>query len=1063
MRKKSPLVLIPALSKLLISLSLIVFFSFAASSQTVSGTVTDGNNKPLAGVTVQVKNTPKATVTDNAGLFQINAGGTDVLVLSSVGYASQEIIISGRNSITISLSEGSRTMDEVVVTALGISKEKRSLGYATTKVNPEELTINRTPNLMNALQGKIAGVQISSPSTGPGGSSKIRIRGQFSMTGGNSPLIVINGVPVDNTNFGANIGLNSNSSDNQNRGTRGGGVTSDGGDAFQSINPDDIESMTVLKGAPAAALYGYRAAGGVIMITTKSRGTSKGIGVTYNMNYANEEPLDFTDYQYEYGQGELGKRPTSTNPNTGQWSFGEKFQPGMRQVLFNGLDLPYEPQRGIIKKFYRNGQNMTNTISLSANGEKGGLNLSLGNMDSKGITPNNKFNRRTINLGFSYDLSDKLSFAGNVNYSNEYNKNPPNVGNQDNTIPVVLYNMANSMPLDVLEANKYNAQGNEYQYSRFRNRTNPYWVLAEQFNNVRRDRLFGNVSLKYNILPWIYIQGRVGQDFYTRDQDYNNFPTGQASRPPAPAGFVNGIYTQEAMRFRELNTDILVSATKQFGDIGVNLTAGGNQQRNRLDVNNVQVEDFVVRGLYTVMNGRAKDPTYLLDERQVNSVYGSAEVSYKRMFYLNGTVRNDWFSVLTANNRSILYPSVSASYVFSENFQPAWLSFGKFRIGYAEAGSSGGLGAYSNELYYSINGNLFNGQPLGSISGSSVPNSNLIPMRITEKEAGLELKMFKNRVGLDFSVYEKITTDQIVAIQISDASGFESTSINSGKSRGRGFEALLSLTPVETKNFGWDFIANTSYNITKVLKIITDKPGESITVGTHAFNGELRQVVGKEMGQIAGFGYRRDAAGNKMFNAGSGVAERTAAQILFGSALPKWVGGFTNTIRYKGITLSFLIDYKLGGKMLSGTNFNAYRHGLHKVTLGGREGGIIGDGVSVDKDYNVIGKNTKVANVQDYWSVVRSAGLVEPVIYNAGFWKLRQLSLGYDFTKYVPQGWPVKGVRLNLTANNIWLIKKWVDNIDPDGFGYTSDAVIGMESTSLPTTRSIGFNLNVRF
>jgi hypothetical protein len=298
----------------------------------------------------------------------------------------------------------------------------------------------------------------------------------------------------------------------------------------------------------------------------------------------------------------------------------------MTQVLFDSVVVPYAPVYDRIKKFYRNGQNVTNTVALSANSEKGGLNLSLGNMESKGITPNNRFTRRTVNLGFTYDLSSKLTFSGNVNYSNEYNKNPPNVGNQDNTIPVVLYNVANSMPLDLLEAKKYNAQGNEYVYSRFRNRTNPYWVLAEQFNNVRRDRVFGNVTLKYNILPWIYIQGRVGQDFFSRNQDYNNFPTGQASLGAAPEGFVNGVFTQEAMRFRELNTDVLVSATKQFGDIGVNLIAGGNQQRNRIDVNNVQVTDFVVRGLYTVMNGRAKDPVYDLGQTQINSLYSSAEL-----------------------------------------------------------------------------------------------------------------------------------------------------------------------------------------------------------------------------------------------------------------------------------------------------------------------------------------------------------------------------------------------------------------------------------------------------
>lgn len=1021
----------------------------------VTGQVRNDKGEPVPNVTVQVKGTTRFATTNASGQFRIEANATDILVLSSVGYATQEVPVSGQSALTITLSTTTRDLGEVVVTALGIAKETRRLGYATSKVNPEEVTINRTPNLMNALQGKVAGVNITAPSTGPGGSSKIRIRGQSSIGGTNSPLIVINGVPVDNSNFGANLG---NAASDASIGPRGGGgVSSDGGDAFQSINPDDIESMTVLKGAPAAALYGYRAASGVIMITTKTKGNGKGIGVTYNMNYANEQPLDFTDYQYEYGQGENGVRPTTPNPTSGQWSFGERFRPGMRQVLFNGLDLPYEPQRNIINKFYRNAQNWNNTITMTANGEKGGMNLSLGNMDSKGITPNNDYNRKTINLGFAYDLSPKFTFSGNINYSNEYNQNPPNVGNQDNTIPVTLFNMANSLPIELLDANKYDAQGNENVYSRFRNRTNPYWVMAEQFNNIRRDRIFGNITLKYDLFKWLYVQGRIGQDYWSRDQDYNNFPTGHASRGPAPAGFVNGVFTQESRRFREVNADVLLSATKEFGDFGVNFTGGANQMYRRADLNSVQVTDFVVRDLYTVQNGRAKDPLYALTEEKVNSVYGSAELSYKRAFYLTATARNDWFSVLSKGNRSILYPSVAGSYIFSEHFKPGWLSFGKIRAGYAEVGSSNDLPPGSNALYYQINSLLLNNQPVGGISGSSVPNPNLRPMGIAETEVGLELKLFRNRVGIDLSAYRKITTDQIVLAQISDASGFVDTRINSGKSRNQGIEMLLTLSPVETPYFTWDFTFNGSYNKTKVLRLLTDRPGERITVGTHVFNGELRQIVGMEMGQIAGFGFRRDASGNRIFGP-NGLPLRTVDLVNFGSALPRWVGGFTNTFNYKGLSFSFLVDFKLGGKMLSGTNFNAIRHGLHKMTLEGREGGVVGNGVSING-----GKNTVVAPVQAYWEVVRSQGLVEPAVFDAGFWKLRQVTLGYDLSKYIPASWPVKGVRLNLTANNVLLLKKWVDNIDPESFGFVSDNVAGLETTGLPTTRALGFNLNIRF
>ncbi|MER0440709.1 SusC/RagA family TonB-linked outer membrane protein [Emticicia sp. W12TSBA100-4] len=1051
------------MKKTLLLFMLLMCTSAVLYAQKISGKVTSSKEGvSLPGVSVQVKGTNTGTNTSADGSFSVNAPSNATLVFSFIGYKTQEIKIGNQSVINVSLDEDAQRLDEVVVTALGIKKEAKKLGYATSTVGRDQLTENRTPNLMNALTGKIAGVNISGLGTGPAGTSKIRIRGQSSISGQNNPLIVVNGVPIDNTNFGTNPG---NAGADNSIGVRGGGNTSDGGDGLSSINPDDVESMTVLKGATAAALYGSRAKDGVIMITTKSRGDNKGLGVTFNTNFTNETPLDFTDYQYEYGQGENGVRPTAANPTSGQWSFGEKFQPGMTQVLFDGVSVPYEPQYNRIRKFYRNGQNFTNTISLSSSGEKGGMNLSFSNMDNKGIVPNNTFNRKTLNLGFSYNLSKKLSFAGNINYSNEFNRNPPNVANQDNSIPTALSNMANSMPLSLLEEKKFNATGNEYIYSRFMNRTNPYFTLSEQFQNIRRDRIFGNVSVKYNLTDWLYIQGRVGQDFWSRDQEFNNFATGTASLAAAPAGFVNGAFTQESRRFRETNADILIAASKTFGDFGVDVNLGGNQMYRRSDLNSTAVQDFVVRGLYTVMNGRVKDPIYGLSERAVNSIYGSSEFSYKNFLFVNVTARNDWFSTLSPENRSILYPSVSGSYVFSQSFNniPSWLNFGKLRVAYAEVGSDTDVSPYSNNLFYGINSNLLSNpagamQPVGGSSGNTLPNANLRPMRASEKEAGIELKLFNNRVGLDFAVYQKITTDQIVSAQISDASGFTNTLINSGRSRTNGAEALLSLVPVKTSDFQWDITLNGSYNKTKVLSLLTDTPGERITVGTHVFNGELRQVVGQEMGQIYGFGYRRDANGQQIFGA-NGIPLRTTDLISYGSALPKWVGGINNAFNYKGITLSALIDFKLGNMMLSGSNFNLYRHGLHKNTLVGRDtGGVIGVGVNEKGE-----PNTVKANVQDYWSVVRSLALIEPVVYNGGFWKLRQITAGYDFTKFLPKNSVIKGAKLSIVANNVLLLKKWVDNIDPESFGYSSDNLVGMESHGLPTTRSMGFNLNVKF
>ncbi|MCK0147661.1 SusC/RagA family TonB-linked outer membrane protein [Arenibacter sp. F26102] len=1029
----------------------------------VSGTISDQDGTPLPGANIVEKGTTNGVTADFDGKFSIEvANGNTILVISYVGFASKEVSVNGQSEVVVALVESAAGLDEVVVTALGIKQETRKLGYSVSKVDAEELNINRSSNFMNALQGKVAGVNVSALGTGPGGSSKIRIRGQSSISGTNNPLIVVNGVPIDNTSFGTNSGSSGSSGE---VGTSSGGVTSDGGDGFSSINPDDIESMTILKGATGAALYGSRAKDGVIMITTKTRRSGKGIGVTYNLSVANQTPLDYTDYQYEYGQGENGIRPTTANPTSGQWSFGEKFQTGMTHILFDGIEVPYEPVYDRVRKFYRDGLDVTNSIALSGGGEKGGFNLSLSRLKSEGITPNNEFERVNVGLGATYDLSDKLSFSTNISYSNEENTNPPNVGQQDNTIPVALYNLSNSMPLDVLDANKFNADGDEFVYSRFRNRTNPYFTLSEQFNNIVRDRIFGNASLKYNVRPWLFGQLRVGQDYWSRDQDYNGYPTGQASRPSAPEGFANGTYTQEVRRFRETNVDFLLSGNKNLGeDFGVGLTIGGNKMKRRTDLNRVNVTDFVIRDLYTVQNGRVKDPIYHLEERSVNSLYGSLDVSYLETFYLNATLRNDWFSTLAPENRSILYPSLSASYVFSNSFGelPEWFSFGKFRVAYAEVGSDTDVPPYSDALFYNINTNFFLGpdgtpQPVAGANTSTLPNPNLKPMRVTESEIGLDLRMFESRVNLDLSVYRKTTFDQIIPAQISNSSGFVSTLINSGESQSDGVEALLTLIPIRNADFKWELTLNTSYNKTKVVSLLTDMPGESIVVGNHTFNGFLYQVVGEEIGQLAGFGYKFDDQGRQIFG-DDGRPLRSDDIVFFGSSLPNWFGGITNSFRYKDFTASFLIDFKLGGKMISGTNFNATRHGLHKMTLPGRDTGVIGVGV------NSAGEpNTVATESQRYWEVVRTSQIIEPIVYDSGFWKFRQFNIGYDFHKFLPDASPITGATLSIFANNLFIIKKWVPNIDPDSFGYSSDNVSGLESTGVPTTRSLGFNLNLKF
>ena len=1021
----------------------------------IKGVVKDAKGETLPGVSIKLKGSTIGVTTDLDGKFSISlADGNGSLVFSFIGFTTQEVAINQRTSINVTLATANTALNEVVVTALGIKRQSKSLGYATTNVSAEELTVNRTTNFMNALQGKVAGVNITPMGTGPAGTSKIRIRGQSSFGGNNSPLIVVNGVPIDNTNYAARGDVSE----------RGSNRTSDGGDGLGSINPDDIESMSVLKGAAASALYGSRAKDGVIMITTKSKGAN-GVTVTYNSNYTTDDPLDYTDYQRDYGQGENGLRPTTAFPTSGVWSFGEKFQPGMTHTLFNNITVPYEYQGNVIDNYYRTGTNMTNTISVASGGPNGGMNLSVANLQSSAILQGSGYDRNTINLGFTQNLGKKLTVTGNINYSNEYRKNPPNVAEQDFS-PVTIFTLSTSMPLSILEQYAEDANGNENVWSRFTNRTNPFFAL-KRFDNIHNDRVFGNVTAKYNIYDWLFVQGRVGQDYYSREQDYN-LPTGTQRQAAAPAGFVNGQFVQDARSVRELNADFLISANKTFGDFGANLSAGGNQMSRKISRHNVFVQDFYTRDLYTVGNSRQRDPIYDYSERAVNSFYGSAEVSYKDYLFLNGTVRNDWFSTLSPANRSILYPSITGSFVFSQalgSSLPKWLNFGKLRAAYAEVGSDTDIGPYSNSLFYGIGAQQFPSpsgaaQPLGNISGSTVPNADLRPMRVSEKEFGLELRVLDNLIGLDFTYYNKLSSDQILRAQISNAGGYQTQLINVGKSRNEGVEMLMTFNPIRTRSVNWNLAFNTSYNKTEVLDLGSGASNGQITVGTADFTGELRQVVGQPMGQLYGFGYLRDAQGRQVFDVGNGRPLRTPTQIAFGSAIPVWVGGISNSLSVKGVEMSFLVDFKLGHKLISGTNHNAYRHGLHKATLVGRETNSV-LGVGVNQNGQV---NATTSAVQQYYETVRSQNIAEKFVYNAGLWQLRQITLGYDFTRFIPTRLSfIKGLRLNGVANNVFALKKWVDNIHPEQSGLPSDNLVGLEATGLPITRSIGFNLNVKF
>lgn len=1046
--------LYPAVKKLTMELGILLFALmlcapnlFAAYSpddqqqRTITGRVTDNTGAGLPGVSVIATGTTVGTNTDINGNYSLPVpAGTTSLTFSFVGMAMQEVQLGNQNVVNVTLAEESIGLDEVVVTALGIKREAKTLGYATAVVNQVQLTENRTSTAMGTLQGKVSGVNITSFGTGPAGSTRIRIRGNSAFSGANLPLLVVNGVPIDNTRFSEG--------------------STDLGDGLSSLNPDDIESMTVLKGAAAAALYGSRAKDGVIMITTRSGNQTKGFGVTYNLNYTLEQAVDFSDFQTEYGQGEGGLRPTTAFPTSGVWSFGEKIVPGMTQTLFDNEVVPYTlvTTKDRFKEFYRTGQNIANTVSFSNSGENGGFDLSLANTKNLGIMKNNEFDKNNITLGFSQNISKWVTVSGNIQYSNEIYKNAPTVTNQNGEANTIM-TMSNTMPLYLMEKYKEDpVTGNEYVWSRFFPRTNPYFNQKYRFSNQYRDRMMGNVAIRLNITKDIYVQGRIAQDFYNRLQDYNN-PTGKMEGSTPPAGYVNGNYYRNSNRFRERNYDFMVGVKKDFGDIGLNTTFGGNQMFRSMQSESQTATDFVQRGLYTIMNGRVKNASHNLNERAVNSLYGAAEISYKNYLFLNVTARNDWFSTLAAENRSILYPSATASFIFTDAIQslPDWISFGKFRLSYAEVGDDN-VDAYSDVMYYNVSSNLFAGPsgtvPVGNFASSTIPNPNLRPLRVAEVESGIDLRLFNNAVGFDFAVYRKLTTDQIVSATVSNATGYSTQRINVGESVSKGFESSIQISPVETNSFTWSINANISYNTSEVLKLGLTDADTMITIGS------VRQIVGKPLGQLYQYLQEQDANGNYVFNAGSGYPVRTASQQYVGRNLPTWFGGITNTFNIKGIILSALIDYKLGKDfVMQGNNNDYWRHGKHKGTLPGRDVGYM-VGVGVNPDGSV---NTKQAQIQPYYESFTGNSISTPFRKNAGFWKLRQVSLGYDFAKFLPSIPFIKGLKVSLVSNNVLIIKKWIDNMDPEQSQYFDDTSYAGSVAALPPTRTMGFNLNVKF
>ncbi|MFD1141408.1 SusC/RagA family TonB-linked outer membrane protein [Larkinella insperata] len=1006
--------------------------SFAVDKD-ITGTVTDEKGNELAGATVTIKGSTRGTNTDGSGRFRISVPDDQaVLVFSYIGYTSQEVVVGSQSVINVKLNPGDMSLNEVVVTALGVSKEARTLGYAVTTVDGSALTRARETNIGNSLAGRVAGLNVKGTSSGPGGTAKILMRGMPSMNSGGSPLVVINGVPMDNTQ----------------RGSAGEWGGADGGDGLGNLNPDDIETMTVLKGQSASALWGARASNGVILVTTK-KGKKGDFAVDYNMNLTTDQPINLTDFQYEYGQGLGGVKPATQAiaQQTGRLSWGAKLD-GTNVIQFDGNQYPYSAQRNNIKNFYKMGSNFTNTVSVTRGGDNGSFRLSLSNLANTGIIENTGLTRKTINLTADQNITSKLSFSILGNYIDEQVKNKPILSDGPMNANNGLM-LATNIDQRILAPGYNTTTGREIVFSDDEYVTNPYFVVNQFVHNVSRKRLISMVSTKYQFADWIYAQARVGYD-NANDRILRAEPWGTAYTQNTRGSLQELSNAQRT----ELNMDALIGVNRNITtDLSLNALLGGNIRKNNYEKIGLNGGPFVLPYLYSWNNVVNYNRNYEVANTEVQSAYYSVDLAYKSFLTLSTTGRYDTYSTLPSANRSIFTPSVTGAFVFSDVVRVPNLSFGKIRAAYART-SGEPTTAYGTSVYYSV-GNALNGVATGNFS-DRLPNLFLKPFTKSEVELGLELRFFGSRLGFDVAYYTQKTQNEIMPANYSWATGYASGVVGTGSVQNKGVELQITGTPVRKTNLNWNVSLNLTSVRNKVLQ--TDANNNPITLGSNRAtlgNAITAFVVGQAGPQIRAYDYKYAPNGQIMVDA-SGLPIR-GDLINMGTVLPTLYGGLNNEFSFSNFNLSFLVDYNYGNKILSATENYAYRRGLHQATLVGREGGVT---VGVVEGGAA---NTKSATAQDYYTALAN-NVTKISVVDGDFIKMRQVTFGYNLPARLLEKLPlIRTVNVSLVARNLFYFMRKTTNIDPEASFGSNLTYSGIEGANLPATRNYGVNLNIRF
>lgn len=1018
---------------------LVVFLLFAslsvfAQGRTVTGKVTDEKDGGLPGASVTVKGSTRGTNSDAEGNFSISGvQDTDVLVFSSIGFLKQEISIGNKSVVDVKMTPDVANLEEVVVTALGISKEARKLGYSVTTIGGEVMTRARETNVANSLAGRVAGLNVKGTSGGPGGTAKILMRGMPSMNSGGSPLIVINGVPMDNTQ----------------RGSAGEWGGADGGDGIGNLNPDDIESMTVLKGQAASALFGARASNGVILVKTKA-GKKGDFSVDYNLNYSMDEPRNMTDFQYEFGQGDAGMKPTTAvaAQQTARQAWGARLD-GSQAIQFDGKNYAYSAQKDNIKNFYRMGSNFTNSVAVTKGGDNGSFRLSLANLDTKSIIENSGLGRKTINLTADQNITKRLSINVMANYIDEKIKGKPVLSDGPMNANNGIF-LAPNIDQRILAPGFNPETGKEIVFSDDEYVTNPYFVVNQFVNDVKRKRLISAVAVKYQFADWIYAQGRVGYD-NANDRIFKVTPWGTGFSQNGKGALDELSNAQRT----EINVDGLLGVTKSFGeDFTVDAILGANLRKNQYEKVQIGGGPFVLPYLYSWNNVVNFNRNYEVQNSEVQSAYYSVDLGYKGILNLSTTGRYDSYSTLPNSARSIFTPSVTGSFIFTDLLNSSALSFGKVRASYARTSGEPAT-PYGTAIYYGV-GNSFNGVPTGNFS-DELPNLFLKPFTKSEVEVGLEMKFFGSRLGLDVSYYDQKTKNEIMPATYSSATGYVRGVVGTGSVQNRGLEVMLTGSPVRTSKFEW----NVSFNLTSVKNKIlsTDQDNLDINLGSNRAtlgNAVTAFVVGEAGPQIRAYDYKYHANGQIIVDA-SGLPVRDDKLTSFGSVLPTLYGGLNNDIRLGDFNFGVLVDYNYGNKILSATENYTYRNGLNKATLVGREGGVT-TGVT-----ETGAPNTVTATAKAYYTALAN-NVTGISVVDGDFIKLRQLTLGYNLPAKMVEKWPlIRAVNISLVGRNLLYFARETKNIDPEATFGANLRYAGIEGTSLPATRNYGVNVNFKF